>query len=319
MRIKKLKTDGNVGASIAHATRTRETPNADPERTPDNWYCWKGSAEDVRKIGMKHYRQTLTDKVRKNAVRALELMMTLSPEVMQNKKFKIHSYVNDCDTWAKKTFGEENVFFIAHHFDETTPHTSLFLTPKIDGKLNCRAMLGNRNKMSALQTDFYEQVGKKYELERGIQGSKARHQTISQYYAKANCLDKSLEPPEKKLFESQEAYKTRYKAQIAPLLTDALSVTRIKQQNKDIIEQTNDLLFKAKKPLQDAILGLKKDISKETARAESAEKTLSNWRSFSPDDLREIANDLERSGYTSTHDEQRQQQLKTRKSGFSRS
>ena len=36
MRAEKLKTFGNVAASLQHCFRERETPNADAARTPDN-------------------------------------------------------------------------------------------------------------------------------------------------------------------------------------------------------------------------------------------------------------------------------------------
>ena len=36
LRTAKLKTLGNIGGSLAHTYRTRETTNADPSRTGDN-------------------------------------------------------------------------------------------------------------------------------------------------------------------------------------------------------------------------------------------------------------------------------------------
>ena len=36
MRAKKLATMGSVASSMQHNFRERETPNADPERTPEN-------------------------------------------------------------------------------------------------------------------------------------------------------------------------------------------------------------------------------------------------------------------------------------------
>ena len=36
MRVAKIKTLGNMGASLQHTFRERDTPNADLERTPEN-------------------------------------------------------------------------------------------------------------------------------------------------------------------------------------------------------------------------------------------------------------------------------------------
>lgn len=36
LRTEKLKTLGNIAASLSHNYRMRETPNADPNRTPEN-------------------------------------------------------------------------------------------------------------------------------------------------------------------------------------------------------------------------------------------------------------------------------------------
>ena len=60
--------------------------------------------------------------------------------------------------------------------DETTPHLVAYVVPyDSKGKLNCRHFLGGRDKMTAMQTDFAQQVGAKYGLERG---QKAQRQSM---------------------------------------------------------------------------------------------------------------------------------------------
>ena len=58
LRAEKLSTNGNVGASIAHAFRARETPNADMERTPKNQHIGAKSVEQA----MAKYRALLPEK-----------------------------------------------------------------------------------------------------------------------------------------------------------------------------------------------------------------------------------------------------------------
>jgi rRNA-processing protein FCF1 len=50
------------------------------------------------------------------------------------------------------------------------------------GKLNCRAFLGGVKALSEMQSDFADRVGKKHRLERGIEGSKARHTKVRAFY-----------------------------------------------------------------------------------------------------------------------------------------
>lgn len=234
LRIKKLHTNANVGGAVSHHLRTRETDNADPEKIRQNWFFpnavfYDGDKYDKKKNtnieirkkaqqqAMAMYKKRLPDKIRKNAVRAVEFMMTVSPEVMSRKDFNATKYLNACNEWVCNKFGKENVFFIAYHKDETTPHISILLTP-IDesGKLNARKFFGGREKMRELQDDFYNKVGQSFGLERGIRGSKAKHQSIQKYYQKLNERNEEIDDvkkavalrmPKKRLLQSDEEYK----------------------------------------------------------------------------------------------------------------
>ncbi|MBR2107867.1 MAG: plasmid recombination protein [Treponema sp.] len=258
MRIKKLHSNSNVGGAISHHLRTRETDNADPELMKNNWFFpndyptdQNGKTDksvnadlqfrkDQQQKAMAMYKKRLPEKVRKNGVRAVEFMMTVSPEVMQRKDFNATKYLNACSNWAREKFGKENVFFIAYHRDETTPHVSLLLTP-IDenGKLNARKFFGGRDKMSALQDDFYNFVGKEFGLDRGIKGSKAKHQTIKSYYEKQNQKDQELEKlaedisqnlPQKKFGQSAESYQQEKEKFIQEKLKPVVKKTIVAEQ-----------------------------------------------------------------------------------------
>lgn len=273
MRITKLHTNANVGGAISHHLRTRETDNADPEQIKNNWFYpndyptnEKGFADKSVNADMEYrqkqqakamaiYKKRLPEKVRKNGVRAVEFMMTVSPEAMQKPGFNVRKYLNACDNWARETFGKENVFFVAHHFDETTPHTSLLLTP-IDenGKLNARKYFGGREKMSALQDDFYEKVGKEFGLERGIKGSRAKHQSIKSYYAKQNAKDIELENLAKEIYERIPDKKllqdnAEYKAEIFKIVCDELENLKPGLQKTIEIDQANDRIEQSRKTL----------------------------------------------------------------------
>ena len=60
------------------------------------------------------------------------------------------------------------------------------MVPLKDGKLNAKHFTGGKKVLSQLQTDFAKDVGQRHGLERGIEGSQAKHQTIKEFYAQVN-------------------------------------------------------------------------------------------------------------------------------------
>jgi len=180
MRAKKLATAGGVAASLKHHFRERPTPNADAERTPENEHYGPSTSTSQ---AMGQLRDLLPEKRRKDAVLAVEYLMTASPEWwksashVQQDEFFARSL-----TWLKDKYGAENVFVATVHNDEKTPHLAAFVVPKtIDGRLSAKEFIGNRDKMRADQTSFAKAV-QDLGLERGIEGSKARHQRVQQHY-----------------------------------------------------------------------------------------------------------------------------------------
>lgn len=234
MRTAKLTSNGNVGASIAHAFRARETPNADMERTPKNQHIGAKSLEEA----MAKYRELLPEKSRSNAVRCIEYVITASPEAYKKLKGKEWTkYLNDGLKWVNAKHGT-GCFYACYHQDETTPHLSVFVVPLDEkGHLNARSFLGGRAKLSAMQTDFHEKVSKGFGLDRGLMGSKAKHMTIKDYYGKMAELEKAIEPPKRKLLEKEEDYAERYKAQLRPLLKMAIEASRVHERNNQLEDQ----------------------------------------------------------------------------------
>ena len=179
LRTAKLKSFGEIGGSLSHNYRTRPTPNANPIRTPDNSHSVSKSY-----LVMDGIKNRLPEKTRKNAVLAIEYLITASPEWSgwQNKE-KEQEFFKRSVEWLQQKHGKENVIATSIHRDETTPHLIAYVVP-IDGrgKLNARSFLGGRAALSKMQTDFHSKV-KDLGLERGLEGSKAEHQTVKEFYA----------------------------------------------------------------------------------------------------------------------------------------
>lgn len=182
LRIEKIHTIGELMASAQHTFRERKTPNANPAKAAKNAHSVKNAAGVVEALE----KRLSTVKVRKNAVRCVEFLVTASPDFFDKRTGQ--TYFDKAKEFLEKSFGAENVISSHVHRDEKTPHAIFYVVP-IDesGKLNARGFFGGRQKMSALQDGFHSKVAKKFGLERGVRGSKAEHETIAEYYARVNA------------------------------------------------------------------------------------------------------------------------------------
>jgi len=138
----------------------------------------------------------LPAKRRKDAVLCIEYLITASPEWFKTSSEKERlKYFNDAIAWLRNRHGAENVVCINLQLDESTPHLCCYVVPRTkDGRLSAKDFLGGRAKLIAMQTEFWEQVGKPVGLQRGLEGSTAKHTTAKQYSA-ALAKNPSLFPP----------------------------------------------------------------------------------------------------------------------------
>lgn len=177
VRVAKLKTMGNVAGSLSHTYRTRETPNADPQQTSHNQHS-KGSPEEV----LAAFKARLPAKHRKDAVLGIEYFVGASPEWFASGKDG-SEYFLAAVAWLEAKHGKENVVGWSVHRDESTPHLVAYVVPLVGAKLNAKAFTGGKTVLSKMQTDFARDVGQQFGMVRGIEGSRAQHQTIKEFYA----------------------------------------------------------------------------------------------------------------------------------------
>jgi hypothetical protein len=183
MRCKKLTGMGSVASALQHCYRERETPNANAERTPEN-YCSVSQSTDQ---AMGRVRELLPEKRRKDAVLAVEYVMTASPEWWKEATPRQQAeFFARSEQWLENKYGKDRVVAAVIHRDEATPHLSAFVVPLTqDGRLSAKEFIGGRSKMRDDQSTYAEYV-KKLGLERGIEGSRATHQTVQHYYESLN-------------------------------------------------------------------------------------------------------------------------------------
>ena len=179
LRTAKLKSFGEIGGSLSHNYRTRFTANADQSRSHQNEHDVSESADAMQMI-----KNRLPEKLRKNGVLCIEHLITASPDwIGWNDKNAEAEFFEQSRKWLADRYGSENVITTSIHRDETTPHLVAYVVPRDEsGRLNARRWLGGRKLMSEMQTDFANQV-RHLGLERGLEGSKAEHTTIKDFYA----------------------------------------------------------------------------------------------------------------------------------------
>lgn len=191
MRMAKIKDTRGVTMALQHNTRERIPENADPQKTGQNQTYGGTTAESLNR-----YQNLLPEKIRKNAVHAVEFVMTASPDF----KGSWGDYLAACDQWALGVFGinynQRDIrpaVHVAHHFDEKTPHTHLIIMPLKDGKLNAKHFIGgSRDRMAELQNDFYEKVGKHFGLDRGNPKEKTRARHTHHRLADMDSREKKI-------------------------------------------------------------------------------------------------------------------------------
>ena len=192
LRAKKLSAFGSIAGSAKHTFREIPTPNADATRTHLNWTSGAKSAAAV----CAAVSAVLPAKRRKDAVLCIEYLVTASPEwFLANPKQTHKDYFNGAIAWLRQRHGADNVVCLNLQRDEKSPHLVAYVVPNTkDGRLSAKDFLGGRSKLSAMQTDFAKVVGKPVGLERGLEGSTAKHTTAKQYSA-ALARNPALERP----------------------------------------------------------------------------------------------------------------------------
>ena len=122
----------------------------------------------------------LARKPQKNAASAIEVNITASADWFEGRKpDEWQKFFKDARKFLAERYGKENLLHWAVHCDEKSPHMHVLLTPIIEGKDGPRYssanFLGGRKGLRDLQDQIAATVGAKHGLERGVEGSDARH------------------------------------------------------------------------------------------------------------------------------------------------
>ena len=165
-------------------TYQASNPQIDKTRTGGNYHIVKRQRSYTQFINDKIKTLDLPTKVRKDAVLMCSFVVgsdrkffgELSPSEQQQ-------FFAECTRFFAEHYGEGNIISAVVHMDETTPHLHLNLIPIAGGRL-CAKKLFDRKALTALQTDLHREVGAKWNLQRGKEGSQAKHLDTAEFKAK---------------------------------------------------------------------------------------------------------------------------------------
>lgn len=178
VRMMKIKS-GAVGGIQSHNNREHEpktNPDVDMSRSEDNY--------DL--ISCDNYKRSIKEKlsnlvessraVRKDAVVVCNFIVTSDNETMDALGAdRQREFFQDSVKWFSDRYGADRVLNATVHMDETTPHLHIGVMPITqDGRLSAKAIF-TKTEMKAIQTEFARDVGEKYGLERGVEGSERTH------------------------------------------------------------------------------------------------------------------------------------------------
>jgi hypothetical protein len=199
MRCKKLSSMGTVAAALRHCYRERDTPNADPQLTPQNEHLAASNTDQA----MGRLREMLPERRRKDAVLTVEYVMTASPDWWKQASPEQQAeFFARSKKWLADKYGADRIITASIHRDEKSPHLSAFVIPLTqDRRLSAKEFIGDRKKMSQDQSTFAAAVAD-LGLHRGIEGSKARHTRLKAFYS-------AIEKPEQHIEITPEALEPR--------------------------------------------------------------------------------------------------------------
>ena len=203
------KAKGTDSRMSAHIERTVHPKNADRTRTHLNRELVQfpeGVRNRTQAIAHRVETAGIRRKVGTNQVRAIRVLLTGSNRDMKQIEAdgRLDDWCNDSLQWLRETYGEQNLVSAVLHMDEKTPHIHATVIPIVTGEQRkarqeeqngkkkyrkknpqdvrlCADDVMARHRLKHYQ-DTYAQAMNKYGLQRGVDGSLARHISTMQYY-----------------------------------------------------------------------------------------------------------------------------------------
>lgn len=201
-RTLKLKSLDDIARVSKHDSRDKEhlPDNVDAARSKNN-ILLKGSGDSRKEFE----EATAGVKYRSNSVLGYDAVCTFSNHVDLSEK-ELEKWSKKSIKWLEQAFGKNNVRNVWLHMDEDTPHLHAFIVPLIEKNgvksLNAREFTGGAVKLQQLQTSYYNAV-KEFGLQRGIEGSRAKHMSAKEYKKRKESIQARIEKMDSKTMQKE--------------------------------------------------------------------------------------------------------------------
>ena len=246
----------------------------------------------------------LERKIGKNQVRALRVMLSGSPEDMKRirQAGQLDAWAKDSCGWLQKTFGKENVVSAVLHLDEKTPHIHATVVPitrgerrkaKLEREKNaqsgkrtyrtkkdrprlCADDVMARDKLKAYQTTYAEAMAK-YGLQRGVEGSEAKHISTQQYYREVFVRKNEMAEQIENLKEQQKTLTVdiaALQAQQRAAQTDCNIIDEQRRKKKEELEKAETELAQTRREIKTMQAGHDKEVANLKQEAQQVIKAL---------------------------------------------
>ena len=206
LRVQKCK-GAEIGAMQYHNDREpgkHTNPDIDPTRTRMNREMCQHADYEGEVQARIDAGYSGTRKVRKDAVRLVEGIVTASPEFFEGASDEeVRGFFDSAFEFCREEFGESNMVHFTVHMDEETPHAHFGFVPLRDGKLSWKGFFPDKAALGAMQDRFYERVGALYGLSRGEKRGDGepvrRHKSVAEYKAENRRVQAELDEKSERL------------------------------------------------------------------------------------------------------------------------
>lgn len=206
LRVQKCK-GAEIGAMQYHNDREpgkHTNPDIDPTRTRMNREMCPHADYEGEVQARIDAGYSGTRKVRKDAVRLVEGIVTASPEFFEGASDEeVRGFFDSAFEFCREEFGESNMVHFTVHMDEETPHAHFGFVPLRDGKLSWKGFFPDKAALGVMQDRFYERVGALYGLSRGEKRGDGepvrRHKSVAEYKAENRRVQAELDEKSERL------------------------------------------------------------------------------------------------------------------------
>jgi hypothetical protein len=200
LRVAKIKTAQQASAKTAHNYREHSLSNVDQDAPHPNREYLNHAKRNYGELADERIAQVVTRKVRADQVKAVEVILTGSPEGFKRdangraRDYSNSQWAQDNLDFLQNKYGKENVVSFTLHQDELTPHVHAVIVPITpDGRLAAKELF-TPTTLRELQTE-YAQAMAPHGFERGVEHSQTINQPPRRHYGQADQVGQLVPGP----------------------------------------------------------------------------------------------------------------------------